>query len=99
MIKSLSQDAASNANITAATAACSDSTTIVAGQMTSSVSDSALHSSLLHKRKPNQPTLDEIEESCSASDTGSLSELENKKKKKKSFFNFRRRKEKVETLS
>lgn len=86
MIKSLSQDAANES--------------VVSGSvMTTSISDSALHSPILYRLKPNQPTLDEIEESCSASDTGSLSDLEGKKKKKKSFFNFRRRKEKVETLS
>lgn len=85
MIKSLSQDAANEA--------------IVHGIMTTSVSDSALNNAHLHRMKPNQPTLDEIEESCSASDTGSLSDLDGKKKKKKSFFNFRRRKDKVETLS
>lgn len=88
MIKSLSQDAANEVVVGGG-----------GGQMTASISDSALHSPILYRLKPNQPTLDEIEESCSASDTGSLSDLEGKKKKKKSFFNFRRRKEKVETLS
>jgi len=58
----------------------------------------ALHSSALYRLKPNTSKLDEIEESCSASDTGSLCDLDGKKKKK-SFFNFRRRKEKTETLS
>jgi len=90
MIKSLSQDAS---------VPLPHEPITLAGQMIASVSDGALQSSLLHRRKPNQPTLDEIEESCSASDTGSLSELENKKKKKKSFFNFRRRKEKLEVIS
>lgn len=90
MMKSLSQDA---------TAHVASDAAVIGGQMTASVSDGALQNSLLYKRKTNPPTLDEIEESCSASDTGSLSELENKKKKKKSFFNFRRRKEKVEVIS
>jgi len=90
MMKSLSQDA---------TAHVANDAAVIGGQMTASVSDGALQNSLLYKRKTNPPTLDEIEESCSASDTGSLSELENKKKKKKSFFNFRRRKEKVEVIS
>lgn len=84
MVKSLSQDAATEG--------------VVSGQMTSSVSDGALHSSALYRLKPNTSKLDEIEESCSASDTGSMCELDGKKKKK-SFFNFRRRKEKTETLS
>jgi len=38
--------------------------------------------------------LSEVEESCSASDTGSINDLE-KKKKKRSFFNFRKKKEKA----
>jgi len=84
MVKSLSQDAATEG--------------VVSGQLTSSVSDGALHSSALYRLKPNTSKLDEIEESCSASDTGSLCDLDGKKKKK-SFFNFRRRKEKTETLS
>jgi len=65
--------------------------------MSSSTSDSALQSN--HKLRASQHVLDEIEESCSASDTGSINDLEGKKKKKKSFFNFRRKKDKLETLS
>jgi len=38
--------------------------------------------------------LSEVEESCSASDTGSINDLD-KKKKKRSFFNFRKKKEKA----
>jgi len=75
-------------------------------KLTSSVSDSALNSNVSSKSaglalasKLHQSTLDEIEESCSASDSGSLCDLEGKKKKKKSFFNFRRKKDKVETIS
>jgi len=75
-------------------------------KLTSSVSDSALNSNVSTKTaapsitsKLHQSTLDEIEESCSASDSGSLYDLEGKKKKKKSFFNFRRKKDKVETIS
>ena len=39
--------------------------------------------------------LSEVEESCSASDTGSVNDLDGKKKKKRSFFNFRKKKEKA----
>ena len=37
----------------------------------------------------------QVEESCSASDTGSCTDLTGQTKKKKSFFNFRKKKEKV----
>ena len=46
MVKSLSQDAATEG--------------VIAGQMTSSVSDGALHSSALYRLKPNTSTLDEV---------------------------------------
>jgi len=59
--------------------------------MSSSQSDSALPSLLRVKGSP--PTLDEVDESCSASDTGSITDLDGRKKKK-SFFNFRRKKDK-----
>ena len=36
-----------------------------------------------------------VEESCSASDTGSCTDLTGQAKKKKSFFNFRKKKDKV----
>jgi len=39
--------------------------------------------------------LEEVEESCSQSDTGSVNDLDGKKKKKRSFFNFRKKKEKA----
>jgi len=89
MIKSLSQDSETEPVI------------IEHPTMTSSISDSALASSnLFRATKVNQSVLDEIEESCSASDSGSLCDADGKiKKKKKSFFNFRRKKEKVETIS
>lgn len=87
MVKSFSQDAPND---------------IVLGtKLSSSVSDSALQNFATYQPrvKGNPPTLDEIEESCSASDTGSMTDLEGKKKKKKSFFNFRRKKEKLEVSS
>jgi stromal interaction molecule 1 len=90
MIKSLSQDSETEPVI------------IDHPMMTSSISDSALASNhMMHRAtKVNQSILDEIEESCSASDSGSLCDIDGKKqKKKKSFFNFRRKKDKVETIS
>jgi hypothetical protein len=44
---------------------------------------------------PQPHQLSEVEESCSASDTGSCTDLTGQTKKKKSFFNFRKKKEKV----
>lgn len=82
MVKSYSQDAAMTVPET--------------GHMSASVSDSALQSLLRVRGSP--PTLDEVEESCSASDTGSITDLDGKKKKK-SFFNFRRKKEKTASAS
>jgi len=69
-----------------------------------SSSDSALHSksvlsstirSSLGVVGYHGTQLSEVEESCSASDTGSITDLDGKKKKKKSFFNFRKKKDKT----
>ena len=69
-----------------------------------SSSDSALHSksvlsstirSSLGVVGYHGSQLSEVEESCSASDTGSITDLDGKKKKKKSFFNFRKKKDKT----
>jgi len=59
-----------------------------------SVSDSALNMQTLKVSNTFMSQLSEVEESCSASDTGSINDLE-KKKKKRSFFNFRKKKEKA----
>jgi len=95
MAKSLSQD----------TGCCLTEDTT--GSLPSSTSDSALNnkvtaapSTLLplspHLRAIPQPhQLSEVEESCSASDTGSCTDLTGQVKKKKSFFNFRKKKDKV----
>eukprot|EP00090_Calanus_glacialis_P031458 TRINITY_DN5194_c0_g1_i1.p1 TRINITY_DN5194_c0_g1~~TRINITY_DN5194_c0_g1_i1.p1 ORF type:complete len:668 (-),score=266.49 TRINITY_DN5194_c0_g1_i1:374-2377(-) len=92
MVKSLSQDAG-----------CLDPTTPALTLHTSS-SDSALHSksvlsstlrSTLGVTGYHGTQLSEVEESCSASDTGSINDLDGKKKKKKSFFNFRKKKDKT----
>jgi hypothetical protein len=66
------------------------------GHMSASISDSAFPSLLRIKGSP--ATLDEVDESCSASDTGSITDLDGRKKKK-SFFNFRRKKDKHATAS
>ena len=92
MVKSLSQDTG-----------CMDPTTPALTLHTSS-SDSALHSksvlsstlrSTLGVTGYHGTQLSEVEESCSASDTGSINDLDGKKKKKKSFFNFRKKKDKT----
>jgi len=95
MAKSLSQD--TGCCLTEATTA----------SLPSSTSDSALNSKVTaapspllplspHLRAIPQPhQLSEVEESCSASDTGSCTDLTGQTKKKKSFFNFRKKKEKV----
>lgn len=95
MAKSLSQD--TGCCLTEATTA----------SLPSSTSDSALNSKATaapspllplspHLRAIPQPhQLSEVEESCSASDTGSCTDLTGQTKKKKSFFNFRKKKEKV----
>merc|ERR1712098_577539 len=59
-----------------------------------SASDSALNMQTLKVSNTFMSQLSEVEESCSASDTGSINDLE-KKKKKRSFFNFRKKKEKA----
>jgi len=59
-----------------------------------SASDSALNTQTLKISSNFVSHLSEVEESCSASDTGSINDLE-KKKKKRSFFNFRKKKEKA----
>jgi len=59
-----------------------------------SSSDSAL-SSLRVSANLASHHLEEVEESCSQSDTGSVNDLDGKKKKKRSFFNFRKKKEKA----
>jgi len=59
-----------------------------------SASDSALNTQTLKISSNFVQHLSEVEESCSASDTGSINDLE-KKKKKRSFFNFRKKKEKA----
>merc|ERR1711971_734879 len=73
----------------------------------SSTSDSSLNNKVTaapspllplspHLRAIPQPhQLSEVEESCSASDTGSCTDLTGQAKKKKSFFNFRKKKDKV----
>jgi len=95
MAKSLSQD--TGCCLTEATTA----------SLPSSTSDSALNSKVTaapspllplspHLRAIPQPhQLSEVEESCSASDTGSCTDLTGQAKKKKSFFNFRKKKDKV----
>jgi len=95
MAKSLSQD----------TGCCI--TEAAAASLPSSTSDSALNNKVTaapspllplspHLRAIPQPhQLSEVEESCSASDTGSCTDLTGQAKKKKSFFNFRKKKEKV----
>jgi len=92
MVKSLSQDAG-----------CLDPT-VPALTLHTSSSDSALHSksvlsstlrSSLGVTGYHGTQLSEVEESCSASDTGSINDLDGKKKKKKSFFNFRKKKDKT----
>jgi len=95
MAKSLSQD----------TGCCI--TEAAAAPLPSSTSDSALNNKVTaapspllplspHLRAIPQPhQLSEVEESCSASDTGSCTDLTGQAKKKKSFFNFRKKKEKV----
>merc|ERR1712045_313453 len=62
--------------------------------LTSSASDPALHQVPTLRVSTTFSHLSEVEESCSASDTGSINDLE-KKKKKRSFFNFRKKKEKA----
>lgn len=93
MVKSLSQDAG-----------CMDPNVPVIQGLHTSSSDSALHSksvlssslrSSLGVSGYHGTQLSEVEESCSASDTGSVNDLDGKKKKKKSFFNFRRKKDKT----
>jgi len=59
-----------------------------------SSSDSAL-SNLRVSANLASHHLEEVEESCSQSDTGSVNDLDGKKKKKRSFFNFRKKKEKA----
>ena len=59
----------------------------------SSSSDPALNT--LRVSNTFSSHLSEVEESCSASDTGSVNDLDGKKKKKRSFFNFRKKKEKA----
>lgn len=91
MVKSLSQDTG-----------CVESG---GGQsLHTSTSDSALHTksvlspslrSSLGVTGYHGTQLSEVEESCSASDTGSITDLDGKKKKKKSFFNFRKKKDKT----
>jgi len=81
LVKSQSQDG------------CGAAATPTGSALHTSSSDSALHSQSLRVTLASQ--LSEVEESCSASDTGSITDLDGKKKKKKSFFNFRRKKDKA----
>jgi len=95
MAKSLSQD----------TGCCLTEATTTS--LPSSTSDSALNNKVAPSPSPIQPLsphlraipnplqLSEVEESCSASDTGSCTDLTGQAKKKKSFFNFRKKKDKV----
>ena len=62
--------------------------------LTPSASDPALHQVPTLRVSTTFSHLSEVEESCSASDTGSINDLD-KKKKKRSFFNFRKKKEKA----
>jgi len=92
MVKSLSQDTG-----------CVEPS-VPSQTLHTSSSDSALHSksvlsstlrSSLGVTGYHGSQLSEVEESCSASDTGSVNDLDGKKKKKKSFFNFRKKKDKT----
>lgn len=101
MVKSLSQDAGGSMQSAAASL---QTPTVV-----SSVSDGHLHDSMKSassssENLPPQFTLgapsnppsivEEVEESCSASDTGSMNDLNMKTSKKRMFFHFKRKKEK-----
>ena len=60
-----------------------------------SIKESISSASGLHLSLSKPSIVEVLEESCSASDSGSMNDLEGKeKKKKRSFFNFRRKKEK-----
>ncbi|TRY64378.1 hypothetical protein TCAL_06869 [Tigriopus californicus] len=89
MVKSLSQDAGGSIQNAAASS--------VTAMVVSSVSDGQLHDSMksngslapqFNVGPPSNPPsiVEELEESCSASDTGSMSELSMKPSKKKTFF-------------
>ena len=62
------------------------------GSSISKGAEGAGAASVLSGSKPS--IVEELEESCSASDSGSVTDLSGSKKKKKSFFHFKRKKEK-----
>lgn len=95
MVKSLSQDTGCCLPDTAPQVTLSASTSDSALHAKVTLAPSILSLSPLIKASPSQPALSEVEESCSASDTGSCTDLTGQVKKKKSFFNFRKKKDKV----
>ena len=90
---------ANNPTATVKAIASASTSSMPSSSSSASMKGSVSSASGLHLSLSKPSIVEELEESCSASDTGSMNDLESKdKKKKRSFFNFRRKKEKKSEL-